>query len=386
MLTFGQSINGEITEAGTQEPVQFANVYFASTLIGTTTNPDGTFTLNKFPPGKYDLTVSFVGYKTYSRSVELKANETLDVSIELVPEVVSLPEVFVTADTSNWKQNFQSFSNYFLGTTPASKKAQIVNKKALAFYDDRGQRILFAHAREPLVIRNEWLGYEVTYDMISFQMDYGKGKLAYYGVPRFSYLKPKNKATQKRWERNRRKEYKGSLLHFFRSMAEGNFENDKFNVFELFKIPNPQRLPDEIINERIGYYRNKAVNSATMVIDENDSLSYYLRQRRQPKKIDSLGRRFKTGKELIKKDDNITYTGILRVVYKGAMEAKEYPFKASSIPGYQESDLHINDNLKLYDNGYYEDVRSTYVEGYWSWVGTMAGILPMDYVPPEKTR
>ncbi|MEM7108582.1 MAG: carboxypeptidase-like regulatory domain-containing protein, partial [Bacteroidota bacterium] len=65
----GQAIKGKITESGTGEPVQFANVYFASTMIGTTSNPDGTFILNRFPEGKYDLTVSFVGYNTYSKSI-----------------------------------------------------------------------------------------------------------------------------------------------------------------------------------------------------------------------------------------------------------------------------------------------------------------------------
>ncbi|MEM1407228.1 MAG: carboxypeptidase-like regulatory domain-containing protein [Bacteroidota bacterium] len=387
-----QSVLGQITESGTNQPVQFANVYFANTTIGTTTNPDGTFKLSEFPSGKYDLTVSFVGYNTYSRSFELSENETLKVAIELVPEVVNLPEVFITADTSNWKRNFQSFRNYFLGTTPASTKTQIINKKALTFYDDYNQRTLYAHAREPLVIGNDWLGYEITYDMISFQMEYRAGKLAYYGVPRFSYLKPKNKSKGKRWERNRNKAYKGSLLHFFRSMAEGNFEKDKFVVFELLKIPNPDRLPDNLIEERISYYQ-KGVKTASggsvtisvgsaNVLNGSDSLSYYLKERRKPKEVDSLGRQFKTGKELLE-GDYVNFIGMLQIIYKGAKEALEYPFKSRSTPGYQESRLHIKDRLKLYDNGYYEDVRSTYVEGYWSWVGTMASLLPMDYVPPN---
>ena len=202
-----------------------------------------------------------------------------------------------------------------------------MNKKKLAFYDDYSQRTLYAHAREPLVIKNEWLGYEIIYDMISFQMEYRAGKLAYYGVPRFSYLEPKNKATHKRWERNRKREYKGSLLHFFRSMSAGNFENDKFIVFELFKVPNPDRLPDELIDERILHYRKELQTlsggsitistGGSAVLNGNDSLSYYIRERKKPKLIDSLGRQFKTGKELI--DGNgVNYTGMLQVVYKGA--------------------------------------------------------------------
>ncbi|MEM6522249.1 MAG: carboxypeptidase-like regulatory domain-containing protein [Bacteroidota bacterium] len=392
-ITAAQTIKGKITEFGTGEPVQFANVYFASTMIGTTSNPDGTFILKNFSEGKYDLTVSFVGYNTYSRSIEVMSKKVIEINIELTPEVMSLPEVFVMADTSNWKRDFQDFRSYFLGTTPASSKTEILNKKKLAFYNDNGQQTLYAHAREPLVIKNDWLGYEVTYDMISFQMEYRKGKLAYYGVPRFSFLEPKNRGTQKKWERNRKKEYEGSLLHFFRSMSQGNFEKDKFIVFEIFKIPNPNRLPDKLINERIARYRGKMseFSGGSVVFSVNgsgnlkpgDSLSYYLRERRKPKLIDSLGRQFKTGSELMN-GDIVDFNGMLQVVYKGAKEAQEYPFKSRSTPGWQESRLHIRDTLKLYDNGYYEDVRSTYVEGYWSWIGTMASILPMDYIPPEK--
>lgn len=389
--SFGQKVVGKITETGSGEAVQFANVYFASTMIGTTSNPDGTFELKQFPPGKYDLTVSFVGYNTYSKSIEVKKGETVNVTIELVAEVISLPEIYVTADTSNWKQNYRVFRDHFLGTTRASTKAGIINKKKLAFYFDQQDRTLYAHAREPMVIKNEWLGYQITYDMVSFELQYKKGKLAYYGVPRFSYLEPKNKATQRRWDKNRKKEYKGSLLHFFRSMAAGQFEEDEFLVYELFKIPNPNRLPEDVIRERLAYHRNQVktnprgsitITGSTLNGVLGDSLSYYARERRKPIYIDSIGRRFRTGKELIE-GDYVTFKGILLVVYRGAKEAIEYPFKARSTPSFQESRLHINEKLKLYENGYYEDVRNIFVEGYLSWAGTMASILPTDYAPPN---
>jgi len=40
--------------------------------------------------------------------------------------------------------------------------------------------------------------------------------------------------------------------------------------------------------------------------------------------------------------------------------------------------------LKLYENGYYEDIRDVYVENYWAWSEKMADMLPYDYKPEPK--
>ncbi len=378
-----QKIEGFVTEAGKAEPVQFANVYFANTTIGTTTNEEGYFVMGGFTSGKYDLTVSFVGYNTYSRSIEVRPNEEIKITIELIPEVVSLPEIFVTADTSDWYDNFAEFRKYFLGTTRASKQCEIVNKRSLAFYFDPKERILYAHGREPLVIRNGWLGYEIVYDLVSFEMNHEIRKLAYYGIPRFDFLQAGNKKEERHWKKNRKKVYMGSLLHFFRSVTAESFEEDKFEVQELFKIPNPDRLPEKIIQDRMAYHRERVVKRG--VTNASDSLSYYVSEKRKPKYIDSLGIKFKDGSKLMNQD-TVDYKGILKVVYKGAKESMTYPFKKNPRPGFQKSLLHIYGKLKLYENGYYEDVRSTFVEGYWSWTGTMSNILPMDYVPERKKK
>ena len=42
--------------------------------------------------------------------------------------------------------------------------------------------------------------------------------------------------------------------------------------------------------------------------------------------------------------------------------------------------------LKLYENGYYEDIRDVYVENYWAWSEKMADMLPYDYTPDINKR
>ena len=378
---FPQTIMGIVTDASSGKPIEYANVFFANTLVGTVSGADGKFSLSGFESGKYDLTVSFIGYKTFVQSVEVGSNETLDLQVTLPIEVVNLPGVFVTADTANWQNNFLVFKKYFLGTAPGSEMCSIQNPRALCFYFDEGEKILYAHAREPLKIRNNWLGYSLVYDMQAFKIDFNNGQLAFYGVPRFSYIKPKNKSIAKRWKRNRQLAYEGSLLHFFRSLNKASLQGDRYEVQELLRVPNLGRPSTAVLDEKISLFKSKIREMQGTVLwtgDLADSLQFYVDLRRQPEYFDSLGTKYTSGQALAH-NGQVNYQGILQVTFLGAKEHKKYPFKDNL--SYQQSKLYIGDPLRIYDNGYFEDVRSMYVEGYWNWTGKIASILPLDYQP-----
>lgn len=63
------SLSGRLNDSNTGEPIPFANVFLANTLIGSSSKEDGTFFLDKIPVGKYDLTVSMLGYGLFSTPV-----------------------------------------------------------------------------------------------------------------------------------------------------------------------------------------------------------------------------------------------------------------------------------------------------------------------------
>ncbi|TRX56293.1 carboxypeptidase-like regulatory domain-containing protein [Fulvivirga sp. M361] len=386
---FAQVVRGVVGHIVSGDPIEFANVYLANTVTGTVTDSTGAFVLKGFEPGKYDLTVSFVGFSTYSIPIELGVGQELDLNITLHTEVLSLPEVFITADTSRWNNYFQVFCNYFLGTTPGSKECKILNYRSLNFYFDQSQNTLYAHTREPIKVINNWLGYEIDYDMRSFRMDFDKGRLTCEGVPRFSCLDPKNRFDAKRWEKNRQLEYTGSLLHFFRSVYADKLKDNQYEVRTIKRIPDPDRLPEAVVSRKIRFFRSKLEEHkpTNQVCDVNwaDSLKRYRQIQAQPGFVDIPGNEFASANELIE-NSIIAYNGILQVTYLGEKEHKKYPFKRNSRrkSGYQRSRLYITDELKVYENGYYEDVQSTYVEGYWSWKGSIAGILPMNYRLPDE--
>lgn len=112
----------------------------------------------------------------------------------LQPETVNLPEIYVKADTSNWEYHYEVFSRYFLGNNRAASGCQIRNPKTLVVYHDQLRNVFYAHAREAIQIENEYLGYQLTYEMKSFVYDVGQQTINYLGIPRFSKLSEDKKS------------------------------------------------------------------------------------------------------------------------------------------------------------------------------------------------
>lgn len=93
---------GGLVNDDTGGPVPFANVIFANTSIGTTTNEDGEFYLQT--DGNYDtIIVSFLGYK--SLKVALKSSVNLNMKITLEQEAASLDEVLIYRGKTSKKNN-----------------------------------------------------------------------------------------------------------------------------------------------------------------------------------------------------------------------------------------------------------------------------------------
>ena len=87
------TISGYVTDAKSQETLLGASIYDASTMKGTVTNDFGYYTL-KFPEGKVDFRVSFVGYDPYQFVFLLTKDTVINIPLTQANE---LSEVTVTA-------------------------------------------------------------------------------------------------------------------------------------------------------------------------------------------------------------------------------------------------------------------------------------------------
>lgn len=92
------TISGKIINSKTKQPIEFANISIIGTSTGTITNMDGEFEIlisEKFK--KRQISVSYIGYKTYSIPIFQIKDKFLNV--ELVNIGITIDEIVVTTDS-----------------------------------------------------------------------------------------------------------------------------------------------------------------------------------------------------------------------------------------------------------------------------------------------
>nr|NQU90010.1 TonB-dependent receptor [Bacteroidota bacterium] len=92
------SIRGFVYEKESGEPIIFTNVYLYKTTYGAATDVNGYFAITKIPPGKYTLLVTYMGYDTLTKEVDLKAGTIQDEILNLEKSSVMLQTVNVSAE------------------------------------------------------------------------------------------------------------------------------------------------------------------------------------------------------------------------------------------------------------------------------------------------
>ncbi len=89
------TISGYITESGSKENLLGVSVYVPELKLGTTTNDYGFFSLT-LPEGSHEILISYIGYATKQKQIDLREDTVWAVSLD--PAAESLDEVTVIAD------------------------------------------------------------------------------------------------------------------------------------------------------------------------------------------------------------------------------------------------------------------------------------------------
>jgi len=119
-LTTG-AIKGQVFDSETGNPLSSCNVIVESTLLGAASESDGRFLISNLKPGAYRITALMIGYKKETRAgIVVKTNKTTVIRFDLVPTVINLPTMVVTA--SKRRQTIEE--------TPVS--VDVVNREAIA--------------------------------------------------------------------------------------------------------------------------------------------------------------------------------------------------------------------------------------------------------------
>ena len=93
----GGTLQGTVTEQGTNAPLQEARIIVLGSALATTTGPDGKYILRKVPAGAIDIRVIRVGYQEQKKSVRIADNQAATVDFSMAKSIVQLQEVVTTA-------------------------------------------------------------------------------------------------------------------------------------------------------------------------------------------------------------------------------------------------------------------------------------------------
>ena len=286
-----------------------------------------------------------VGYEPISEDFTINdstrvAGITFDLSIE--PAIIEVGEVTVTARKDRrWKKRLRTFTKMFLGETPFSTEATILNPETLDF-DSNWLGVFHARANEPLLIENYALGYNVKYVLKEFKRE--GTTIRYDGDPLFEELTPSNEEEKERWVQNRELAFHGSFHHFLLSLLDGVTKEEGF---EIMHLPSIEDIPRST--------RRFGIDHETLVVPGAE------------------------GERLL------SFNGVLEITYMNEKENHHYlRWKGESPhqkPSFQRSWIRLTDGPTAIDpNGEIIDPYGVTVYGYYAYE-RIADELPKEYRP-----
>lgn len=339
-------ITGKVIDKNTRLPLQGASVFAQNTTFGVATDTDGKFKL-KLPNGGYELVVTFTGYETESLRIRNTNLDDKDLLIEVTPKEKSLQEVSIVSSNEvkdGWEKYGDFFTQNFVGKSEFSLQTLIKNPEVLKFYFSKKRNRLKVLSTEPLIVENFALGYNIKFAIDSFTYEYDNNTAQFTGYPLFEEMQ----GTADKviiWKQNRDKAYKGSLLHFMRSLYSKTLRPDGFEIQFLVKN-NDEEKTIPLKNPYLALNYNKDDSTNTVDFRPN-----------QPEMI---------------------------VIYKKAKPDEAYLiFDPKAKKDFQVSTLSVakGETMVIEENGYFFEQTDIITNGYWGFekIGDM---LPYDYKQP----
>lgn len=391
-----QALRGKVIASDSKQPIHLANVFLSNTSIGTVTNAEGVFVLDRFPQGRFDVVISCIGYETYVTTIQY-AQLPAFIEVVLKPKVNILQEVVVEPYEKNgWERYGKFFIENFIGTSALAADCKLKNPETIRFRYNKKENILRAFADEPIVLENRALGYILRYDLKVFEYNYGTRIFYFQGYPLFEDIESDRKRLLNRWERNRTEAYYGSMMHFMRSLFRNQLIEEGFEIRKLIKVSEEEKKRvRNIYNSRtyINSNGNIVVNDSLLANGNKDSADYYRKVMRQPEKMAVLINQLLPGDSIAFAIDSFTaglyFDDHLQVTYKYKQVPDEY-VRTNSLsvqpktPVVSEIVLPRKNAIAVLANGSYFEGLDLITSGYWGWWEKLATMLPFDYKPPKK--
>lgn len=137
-------ISGQVTDSRTKEGIAGVNVRIEGTTLGATTNVEGRYVILNVPPGNFNVTASFIGYKKYSvKGVRVSTDFTTTLDMALVEGDIQTDEVVVQGERTplirkDLTNPVASISAETITELPVTEISEIIGLQAGITVDDGG--------------------------------------------------------------------------------------------------------------------------------------------------------------------------------------------------------------------------------------------------------
>ena len=391
-----KSITGKVIDASTNKPLASVSIFLSNTSIGTYSNNLGEFSLNNFPQGKFDIIISYIGYETFVQNVSSDKIPSF-LSVALHPKVEEINEVVVGGyEKDGWEKWGKFFTDNFIGTTNFSSNCFIKNPEIIKFRKSKTPNVLSAYADGQLIIENKALGYSIKFQLEKFEFNFTKQTLLYVGYPFFKEMETKRNSLQLRWQKNRLQAYKGSLMHFMRSLYRNTLVEEGFELRRLKKLPNDEK-------RRIKEIQAQKIKNASSLGNKNidltnfwdginkDSVRYYTSVMGQPDYVDVLTKTPITSDSIAFALDSVTaiveFENYLQITNVNIIEPIEYLKNINTYrdPSATTSAISLLNTkfITVLSNGSYFVPSELFSLGYWAWWEKIATMLPFNFQLPK---
>ena len=350
------NISGWVKDDETGGPVFGAHVYINRSTIGAYTDSKGNYELNGLKPGNYQVIFSHIGYAPSAFEINSAdpSNYVINASMKTATNLLKGIEVsskpLVSED--DWIHYYKSFSEEFIGSSTNANRCTFLNPDILEFSYSDSLGTYEAVVKEPLIMENKGLGYQVMFEIDYFTS--GPKTTEFHVRASFKELEPENHRTKKRWKKNRERSYYGSTFHFLKTLLNDNLRSEGYHIYLTEDVNDPNH--------------NREVSQKDDII-----------------LTDSLGRTY------------LNFEGYMIVEYRKEFRNTSYQgsiqedqrlkgFEVTNVMGpatnqYQVSSMTLlKPKIRLLKNSQLTEPEEVRFYGYWSWE-RMSELMPIDYNP-----
>jgi hypothetical protein len=223
-----QFLSGNVIDSETLKPIPHVEVFISGSTSGCITDSLGNFNL-KIPFFPCTLVADHVAYESFITPLE-KQKEKFKMALS--PSLFSINEISVSGKNKR-KRNLRFFYSRFIKEN--KNKLNILNDSVLIF--DRTKMDFKASTKEPLIISNNYLGYNIKAiiekfhvycvdepngSKISLNSTKGGDIIQLSGYYYYEPIKTSSHEKMDLFEKNRRLNYYGSYRHFLKSIYDEN--------------------------------------------------------------------------------------------------------------------------------------------------------------------